>query len=326
MGPGLGGGGGVALIGARVTPNSGFFVGDGGLGDQESWLRHTGGGLAVVAGGGGGGGGGGAGGVFDAAGGTPLGTGWALLGGGLAVVDAAGVTLVDCSAPRDTSSTADTTIAASATAASVAAAALVRYHGCTTRNSMRSGVQVPIGALAGRSAASAVAGTSSGPVGCAQPVVQRGHRDRLGDRVDRLIIIDVRVIAPRLGVVGVLAGIKRRCAARRGAVNVEGPQKSGRHQGLVGGAAKVAAFHQSIHAPHGLKPNRAPTRLTHRNSGAPCGSLGMRRGADLPSSGRRSEIPVGCAANAAGRIALTPQRNPEIGAGPIGGFSVNMER
>jgi hypothetical protein len=119
VGPGLGGGGGVTLIGARVTPNSGFFVGDGGLGDQESWLRHTGGGLAVVAGGGG------AGGVFDAAGGTPLGTGWALLGGGLAVVDAWGVTLVDCSAPRDASITADTTIAASAAAASVAAAALV---------------------------------------------------------------------------------------------------------------------------------------------------------------------------------------------------------
>jgi hypothetical protein len=53
---GGGGGGGATLIGARVTPISGFFVGDGGLGDHESSLRHTGAALSVVAGGGGSGG------------------------------------------------------------------------------------------------------------------------------------------------------------------------------------------------------------------------------------------------------------------------------
>ena len=40
--PGEGGGGGVALIGARVTLSWGFFVGDGGLGDHESLLRTGG--------------------------------------------------------------------------------------------------------------------------------------------------------------------------------------------------------------------------------------------------------------------------------------------
>ena len=42
MVPGEGGGGGVALIGARVTLSWGFFVGDGGLGDHESLLRTGG--------------------------------------------------------------------------------------------------------------------------------------------------------------------------------------------------------------------------------------------------------------------------------------------
>jgi hypothetical protein len=34
--PDLGGDGGADLIGARVTPSSGFFVGDGGLYDHDS--------------------------------------------------------------------------------------------------------------------------------------------------------------------------------------------------------------------------------------------------------------------------------------------------
>jgi hypothetical protein len=55
-----------------------------------------------------------------------------------------------------------------------------------------------------------------------------------------------------------------------------------RHQRLFGGAAKDAAFHQSIDAPHGAKPNRALTRPTHRNARAACGSLAMHRGTDLP--------------------------------------------
>lgn len=159
-----GGGGGATLIDERVTPISGFFVVDGWLGDPESGLRHTGGGLSGVADGTGGGGGGGAGAELDAPG--ALGAGWALLGGGLATVDASGVTLAACPPDRDTSSTLDTTIAtaASAAAVSVAVAALVRYHGCTTRicrSSMRSGFQVPIGALAGPPAAGTSAGQTS---------------------------------------------------------------------------------------------------------------------------------------------------------------------
>ena len=179
--PGAGGGGGVALNGARVTPISGFFVGRGALGVQESLLRHTGGSLSEVAGGGGGGGAG-TDGLFAGAGGTVLGAGRALLGGGLAVVEAAGVTSVNCSVPRDTTITVDRTIAASATAASAAAAALVRYHGCTTRTrrcSMRLGFQVPIGALAGSSGAGAVGGTSSGPTSSG-PLSSRSWIDAIG--------------------------------------------------------------------------------------------------------------------------------------------------
>lgn len=157
---GGGGSDGATLIGARVTPISGFFVGDGRLGDP-AWLRHTDGGLSGAADGrGGGGGGGGAGAALDAPG--ALGAGWALLGGGLAAVDAADVTLVACSPDRDTSSTLDTTIATAASAAAVSAAVavLVRYQGCTTRNRrrpMRSGFQLPIGALSGRSCSAATA-------------------------------------------------------------------------------------------------------------------------------------------------------------------------
>lgn len=127
---------------------------------------RTGGGLA----GGGGSGGGGADGGFDAAGGALLGAGRPLLGCGAAVVDASGATVVVCSDPRDTNSTADATIAAAAIAAS-AATGFVRYHGGPTRTrrgSMTVGSHVPTAALAGRSAARAVAGMSSSSTSSAE--------------------------------------------------------------------------------------------------------------------------------------------------------------
>src|SRR6185312_9818159 len=111
---------------------------------------------------GGGGGGGGEVGALDGEGVARLGAGGALLGGGLAVVDIWGVTLVVCSLPRDTRTPA-ITMAVSATAESAAAAVLVRYHGWTTRNrgrSFRAGLHVPISGSAERRASNAVVATS----------------------------------------------------------------------------------------------------------------------------------------------------------------------
>jgi hypothetical protein len=283
--PGAGGGGGVALKdGARVTPISGFFVGDGGLGVHESRLRTCGAGLAGLAAGGGGGGGGAAG-AGDAAGGGLLGAGWPLLGRGAAVVDASGVTVVACSDPRDTRSTPDTTIAAAAIAAS-AAAGFVRYHGGPTRTrrcSMSAGFQVPIGPLAGRSVACAVTGTSSSPKSSG---ALRRRSCSAVTAIGSVIAssgatIGVGFGVPRIGVLDVLSSVDPRYGARR----LYRPHKGRRQQRFVGGAAKDAAFHQSVDAPHGTNPSRVATQSTHRKSPAAYGSL-WRRFAQIHPTGR----------------------------------------
>jgi hypothetical protein len=144
--------------------------------------------------------------------------------------------------------------------------------------------------------------------GVAQAVVECGHRDRLGDRVEWLASIGVGFGAPRIGVVDVGSSVGPRCGARRGRSRIYRPHKGRRQQRFVGGAAKDAAFHQSVDAPHGTNPNRVAARSTHRKSRAACGSLGTHCGVALPRSARPGELPLGCAANAPRPIAR--------GAGP----------
>jgi hypothetical protein len=113
---------GATLIGARVTPISGFCVGSGAERVQSGWL-YVGAELVSSAGGGGGGGSGG--------GGALTGGASKVVSAGRTLVDGCGATDVDSAGrfARPVGQMSRTTGTATAAAISAIVACFVRYHG-----------------------------------------------------------------------------------------------------------------------------------------------------------------------------------------------------
>ena len=122
----------------------------------------------------------------------------------------------------------------------------------------------------------------------------------------------VQVLDPRVGVVSGLAGTEWRCGTRTARGHVERSKKRRRHQRLVGGAAKVAAFHQSVYAPHSPTLTALQPGPHTKNRATIRPPIGTYCGSDLPSTASSSEIAVGRVADVPGRIALPRVTAPVV--------------